>query len=187
LQKQNYLNKLGVNDDKQYRGVGYLREKTIVFLVALVIVLSLSMAAFGLIFKTQNRNFQNDPLFYKALGGEYVKLGENGKAISAYEECLTFGEDLEAHSNLAVLYYREGKYSEAISNLIILTESEPANPSYHYDLAVNLVDRFRNTDEKSLDDLYEALAEYERAEQLLPGYSYAAENIAVLEGILKIE
>jgi len=167
----------------------FLRKKTIILMVALGIVLSLAGAVFGsgLIVKTQNKDFQDDPLFYKALGGELLKRGDNVKAIAAYEESLMLAEDLEVHSNLAVLYHGEGKYSEAISHLRVLVASQPDNPGFHYDLAVNLVDKFRNTDEKSLDDLYEALAEYEKSEQLLPGYSYAAENIAVLKMILKIE
>ena len=66
-----------------------------------------------------------------------------------------------------------------------LIQSEPDNPSYHYDLAVNLVDNFRNSQEQSLAGLEEALSEYEKADSLSPGYSHAKENIDVLKKLIK--
>ena len=96
-------------------------------------------------------------------------------------------EDLNVRNNLAVLYYNQGKYTDAIRNLRVLVSSEPENPSFHYDLAVNLVDRFRNTDEKSIDDLFEALREYELVNGLSPGYENSVNNIAALKEVLKVE
>ncbi len=166
-----------------------MEKKAFIIIFALAVVLSLAAAVFGsgFLVKTQNKEYASDPDFYRALGDEYVKQGKNLKATVAYEQSLVFGYNEEVESNLAVLYHNEGFYSDAITHLSSLAWTSPENPSYHYDLAVNLVDKFRNTEDKSLDDLYEALAEYGKAEQLEPGYAYAKENIAVLKGILKIE
>jgi tetratricopeptide (TPR) repeat protein len=91
---------------------------------------------------------------------------------------------MDVRNNLAVIYYKQGKYTEAISQLRVLIQSEPDNPSYHYDLAVNLVDKFRNSQEQILADLEEALAEYEKADSLEPGYASARENIEVLKKVM---
>ena len=47
------------------------------------------------------------------------------------------------------------------------------------------MDKFRNTEEQDINDLIKALAEYELAEELEPGYAHAKENIEVLKRILK--
>ena len=70
------------------------------------------------------------------------------------------------------------------SNTRAVLINNPNNPTYHYDLAVCLVDRYRYTD-GNLIDLEEAIIEYEKAEQLEPGYEFASENVAVLKDIYK--
>ena len=138
----------------------------------------------NIIVKTNNKDFKQDPDFYKALGNYLAEQGEYDKAILAYESCLLLGENMEVRNNLAILYYKQGRYSEAINQLRKLITLEPDNPSYHYDLAINLVDRFRNTQEQDLNDLIEALKEYELVEELEPGYAHAKENMEVLKRIL---
>ncbi|MFH0870428.1 MAG: hypothetical protein V1866_05225 [archaeon] len=164
-----------------------MRKTSIIFIsVITVLLLSGVVLATGFIVKTSNPEFRDDPLFYKALGNELAKRGEIDKAAVAYEQSLALAEDLEVRNNLAVIYYREARYPEAIGHLRLLIAAEPSNPGYHYDLAVNLVDKFRNTDDKKLDDLYEALAEYEKASALAPGFSNSGQNIEVLRRVLRI-
>ena len=116
-----------------------------------------------------------------------ARQGDTGAAISAWENGLLVAEDENLRSNLAILYYQEGSYSDAVRHLRVLVGQHPENPGYHYDLAVNLVDRFRNTDDKALEDLFEALGEYEMANGLSPGFSNSVNNIAVLKKVLKID
>src|SRR4030042_2441187 len=141
-------------------------------ILALLILTGIVLGTKALV-KTQNKDFTKDPEFYKALGNHLAEKGDYGNAIVAYESYLLLGEDEDVRNNLAVLYYKQGRYTEAISQLRILIQMEPDNPSYHYDLAINLVDRFRNSQEQSLADLEEALKEYELVEELEPGYAYA--------------
>ena len=166
-----------------------MKKKTIILIASLIILIILAGIVIGtnIIVKTNNKDFRKDPGFYKALGNYFAEQGEYEKAITAYESCLLLGEDKDARNNLAVLYHKQGRYSEAINQLRRLIIIQPDNPSYHYDLAVNLVDRFRRTEEKNIADLEEALAEYERAEALEPGYAYAAQNIEVLRKVMKQE
>lgn len=163
-----------------------VRNKSLVLATGLVLVIVLASIVLGtkILVRTQNKDFKKDPELYKALGNSFVEKGDYVNAAIAYESCLLLGEDKDVRNNLAVIYYKQGKYTEAISQLRVLIQSEPDNPSYHYDLAVNLVDKFRNSQEQSLADLQEALAEYERADSLQLGYANAKENIEVLKRVM---
>jgi tetratricopeptide (TPR) repeat protein len=81
---------------------------------------------------------------------------------------------------LSVIYHSQSKYDEAIARLQELTALDSQNPSYWYDLGINIANRFRYTGEGNLDD---AIAAFVTADQLSPGYMYALENIAVLERV----
>jgi tetratricopeptide (TPR) repeat protein len=168
--------------------VVFLGKKTAVMISILVVVLIVLMAgvSFGkdILLKTNNPSFEKDPAFYKSLGNEMASEGKPAAAIAAYEKSLTLADDDNVRSNLAVLYYQEGSYNDAIRQLRALLAIDSNNPGYHYDLAVNLVDKFRNTDEKSVADLEEALREYESAEAISPGFSNAGNNIAALRRVL---
>jgi len=165
-----------------------VNKKTIVLMASLVIIIILAAIALGtrVLAKTQNKDFKKDPELYKALGNHFAEKQDYANAIIAYESALLLGEDNNVRNNLAVIYYKQGKYSEAIGQLRTLIQTEPDNPGYHYDLAVNLVDRFRNSQEQNLADLHEALSEYEKADRLSPGYSHTKENIEVLRRIIGI-
>ncbi len=163
-----------------------MNKRIIIILLAFVIDILIIGFVIGenIILKTNNPDFKKDPEFYKALGNYYVQQKEIEKARLTYESCLLLGEDDEVKNNLALIYHEQGKYSEAINQLRALIITAPDNPSYHYDLAVNLVDKFRNTEDKNINDLLEALVEYEKADQLEPGYMYAKENIEVIQRVL---
>lgn len=165
-----------------------MRKKTIILLVSVAVLLLLVgiVLGTGIIVKTENKDFKKDIEFYRALGNYFAGQGKYDDAINAYEAGLLLSEDKDILNNLAVIYHSQGKYSEAITRIRKLILIDDSNPSYHYDLAVNLVDKFRNTSEQSLSDLVEALKEYELVEQLSPGYSHATENIAVLKEVLQI-
>jgi Flp pilus assembly protein TadD len=162
------------------------KKPALVIAACLVLIIILASIVLGtkILVRTQNKDFKKDPEFYKALGNSFVEKGDHVNAAVAYESCLLLGEDKDVRNNLAVIYYKQGKYSEAINQLSTLIQLEPNNPSYHYDLAVNLVDKFRNSQEQSLAYLEEALVEYERADSLQPGYANAKENIEVLKRVI---
>lgn len=164
-----------------------MKKKIIILIASLATLIILAGIVFGtdIIVKTSNQDFKQDPEFYKALGNHFAEQGDYENAIIAYETCLLLGEDQDVRNNLAVLYYKQARYTQAIYHLRKLIITEPDNPSYHYDLAINLVDRFRNTEEPDINDLAEALAEYKQVEELEPGYAYAKENIEVLKRILE--
>jgi len=165
-----------------------VNKRTVIFIAGLVMIIVFAAVVIGtrVFVKTQNKDFKKDPEFYKALGNHFAEKQDYANAIIAYESALLLGEDNNVRNNLAVIYYKQGKYSEAIGQLRALIQTEPDNPGYHYDLAVNLVDRFRNGQEQNLADLHEALSEYEKADNLSPGYSHTKENIEVLRRIIGI-
>lgn len=163
-----------------------MRKITLIFAACVIMIIALAAVVIGtrVLVKSQNKDSKKDLEFYKELGNYFAERDDYANAAAAYESAILMGEDEDVRNNLAVIYYNQGKYSEAISQLRILIRSEPNNPSYHYDLAINLVDRFRNSQEQSLADLEEALSEYEMTEKLSPGYSHAKDNIEVLKKVI---
>jgi tetratricopeptide (TPR) repeat protein len=163
-------------------------NKKIIVISILMIVMVLTVTVFGSAFlvKTKNNSPLTDPSFFKSMGDEYAKQNNDIKAIIAYKKSLSMQENPVVKNNLAVLYYKNQQYDLAIEQLEELIIIDSQNPSTHYDLAINLVDKFRNKENKQLEDLYLALSEFEKAEMLEAGYSYAQENIIVLREILKI-
>lgn len=155
--------------------------KKIVIPVILTVILS-GMVFGGLLLKTTNKNFMEDPLFYKSLAQELVKQEDWAKAAAAYEEYLFMQDDFAARSNLAVIYNTLRDYESAVFHLRLLIQQAPEKAEYHYDLAVNLVDVYRTGGSPEL--LLEGLAEYKIAENLTPGYANAAQNIETIENIL---
>jgi tetratricopeptide (TPR) repeat protein len=163
-----------------------VEKRTVILMACLIMIIALAGAVIGtrVLVKAQNKDFKKDPEFYKSLGNYFAEKEDYANAVVAYESALLLGDDNNIRNNLAVIYYKQEKYSEAIGQLRILIQSAPESPSYHYDLAINLVDRFRNSKEQSLADLKEALVEYERTDTLFPGYSHAKENIDVLKRVM---
>jgi len=170
-----------------------LKKNTLTLIVIVIVLVALVGIAIGtelkgIIVKPDSADtYEEESQIYKALGNYFAQKGEHEEAIIAYEKSLIYTEDQDVRNNLAILYHQTEDYTKAIEHLRILVDLETDNPSYHYDLAVNLVDRFRSSKEQSLQDLLDAIEEYEKAEELEPGYEYAKENIEVLKRILKIE
>ena len=169
-----------------------MKKNTVIIITGLVILLILAGITFGteitgFIVKKDKDAFGDEGQAYKVIGNHFAEKGDYGEAIIAYENCLIYQEDQEARNNLAVLYHKKAEYSNAIEHLRILIKQYPDNPLYHYDLAINLVDRFRNSEEQRVQDLVDALAEYKKVVELEPGYAHTKQNIEVLNKILKLE
>lgn len=129
----------------------------------------------GLTIDPNNANLLN------SIGMYYESEGERKLAEEYFLKALNKDENnLFARNNLAIIYHDDKKYNEAIEQLKALIELNNDNPSYHYDLAINLADNFRNNNIGNLDD---AISEFERAESLSPDYMNAKENIEVLTKI----
>ncbi|MBD3203207.1 tetratricopeptide repeat protein [Candidatus Woesearchaeota archaeon] len=90
-----------------------------------------------------------------------------------------------ARKNLALLYNKAKDYSKSVKHFQILADNFPDNPSYNYDLAVNLGDKFYY-ETRSLEDLEKAIKYFKRAEELSPGFLKAEENIKVLKEIKEL-
>ena len=100
-------------------------KKTTILIISLITLIILAGIAIGtgitgIIVKTNNEDYRQDPEFYKSLGNYLAGEGEYAKAIPAYETSLTLAEDAEVRNNLAVIYHQQGNYNEAIFHLRVL-------------------------------------------------------------------
>jgi tetratricopeptide (TPR) repeat protein len=131
----------------------------------------------GIGYEPENEFVLNNMGYYYHQQGEDVKAEEYllraVKADQYYER---------ARMNLAVLYHDEKRYDEAVQQLIVLKKIDPNNPSYHYDLGINLAGLFREQGVGNLDD---AIAEFVEADRLSPGYAKSVENIEALKNVKK--
>lgn len=89
-----------------------------------------------------------------------------------------------ARMNLALIYNYQGLHDEAIQQLLVLLKIDESNPSYHYDLAINMADLYRK---QGIGDLNDAIAEFRKADELKPGFAKAKENIKALKEVLAEE
>ncbi len=118
----------------------------------------------------------NDIAYYHYQAGEYEA------AETSYLEALTENPDYEtARYNLAILYFRQGLYEQAIPQFERLLEQNGNNPSYHFDYAVTIVEQMRETGYWDREVLERAIYHYETAERLQPGFPHAAENAVFLQ------
>jgi|GEM_PF-5059187 len=85
--------------------------------------------------------------------------------------------------NLALLYFEEEKYDKADEQFVWLLDNAEDKAAYHYDYAVNYVARFRSKGEASVEDFNHAIAHYEWADHLEPGYAHARANADALTKI----
>jgi len=116
------------------------------------------------------------------IGFLYAQQGNNAEAKEYFEKVLKLDLSHEtARKNLALIYYKEKNYDKAIEHYIMLVQLYPDNPSYHYDLAVNLADNCR---ENQVCDLPKAIEEFEKAELLQPGFQKAKQNIEALKQVM---
>ncbi|KYK26747.1 hypothetical protein AYK26_04710 [Euryarchaeota archaeon SM23-78] len=156
-------------------------KKTILFLL-LILVPALVLGATLII--TNQPLTQEDAELYYITGNAFYKQNDYEAAIKNYKKAVSINPLYEeAHNNLAFLYNKLGDYKKAAYHLAELIKINPANPSYHYDYAINLVLNIKKTKKGEIEDIETALHECSIAESLEPGYSHAKENIAFLEGM----
>ncbi|MFH1916522.1 MAG: tetratricopeptide repeat protein [Nanoarchaeota archaeon] len=129
----------------------------------------------GLEYEPDNEFVLNNVGFY------YIEKGNYAQAEAYLQRAVAKDQYYEtARNNLAVLYNKEKRYDEAIQQLLVLTKIDPNNPSYQYDLGINLADLFREENIGNLDD---AIIRFQTAIELSPGYAHAEENIKALNEV----
>ncbi|MFC1647956.1 tetratricopeptide repeat protein [Nanoarchaeota archaeon] len=126
----------------------------------------------------QSDDVQDDVTNLNNLGVYYSDQGEPDKAIEYFEQVLDIETRHEfARKNLALLYFNQNNFNMSMYHFNILTNYYPNNPSYHYDLGISIAENCRL---KSICDLPSAIKEFQRADELEPGYEMAIENIDAL-------
>lgn len=117
----------------------------------------------------------NDQAFYA------YQAGDLDAAEALYRKALTLEPEYElARYNLALLYNEEKEYGKALEHLELLLAQDRKNPHYQYDYAVNLVEEMRASQAWERTTFEEAIAHYEAADELEPGFLRARENVAFL-------
>jgi len=152
--------------------------KTAIFILIALIVAS-SVGASGVLITAQTKEAGfNDAAYYAYHAGD-LDLAEQ-LYLAAIDEKPSYER---ARYNLATLYFEEGRYDEAITQLETLTTMAPNNANYKFDLAVDMVESMKGRGTVQLAEFDRAIALYHEADVLSPGFPHAAENAAVLERI----
>ncbi|MBN2051925.1 tetratricopeptide repeat protein [Candidatus Woesearchaeota archaeon] len=150
----------------------------IIFLLIPTLVLGAT-----LIITNKPLNSEN-PETYLITGNVLYKQSDYHKAIASFDKAVKINPLYEeARNNLAFLYNKVGDYKKAAAQLEELVEINPANPSYHYDYAINLVMNIKKTKQGTIEDIETAIQEFSTADQLEPGFLNAKENIEFLGGM----
>jgi tetratricopeptide (TPR) repeat protein len=161
-----------------------VRKKIIFLLTAVLLIPALVLGATLII--TNKPLSKQDAEFYYITGNAFFKEGAYARAITSYEQAVQLKPlHIEARQNLAFLYNKLGDYDLAAAHLAELVKINPANPSYHYDYAINLVLNIQKTNQGTIEDIETALNEFSIAEQLVPGYAHSKENIDFLNTLRK--
>ena len=155
-----------------------MKRKIIFFIAALLIVPALVLGAGILIgSSTVDKDAEN----HFITGNILYKQSEYENAIKSYKKAVDINPLHEqAHSNLAYLYNKLEDYNKAAEHLAELIKINPANPSYHYDYAVNLMLNIKKTKKGEIEEIESALEEFKTAQNLELGYLHAKENVEFL-------
>ncbi len=154
-----------------------MKKITIFLLILLVPAIVL-----GAIIITNNQ--EGDAQDYFMTGNALFKQNDIQEAIKSYKKTVEINPLHEqAHNNLAFLYNKLGEYKKAAQHQAELIGINPANPSYHYDYAINLVLNIKETKQGEIQEIEAAIKEFEAAENLEQGYSKAKENIEFLKNM----
>jgi Flp pilus assembly protein TadD len=159
-------------------------KKVLILLLAIVILSVFVLAHDQIFLKTTvvADEAKEDPDFYISLGDFFIEDGHTEKAIGAYKQALKLDPKNEnVLNNLAVILHRQEDFVSAINYLRTLVELHPEKATYNYDLAINIATNYWYTSEGSLN---EAIAYFEEAEFLEPGYKQAVQNVDVLKEVL---
>ncbi len=153
--------------------------KKLAALLVIAALLAGSAAAAGVLIRAQSPAAGlNDAGYYA------YKAGQAGAAeqlfLAAIAQDATYQR---ARYNLATLYFNEERYDDAAAQLETLVALAPDDARYRFDLAVNLVASMRARGTAPLAEFDRAIALYQDADRLSPGFPHATENAAVLERI----
>jgi tetratricopeptide (TPR) repeat protein len=159
-----------------------MKRKIALFLAVVLLVPALVLGATLIM---SNKPLAKDsPETYFITGNAFYNNNDLDNAIKSYEKVVSLDPNHElAHSNLAFLYNKEGNFVEAAQHSERLVEINPANPTYHYDYAVNIVLNIKKSGSGSIEDIEKAISEFKTADDLAQGYAHAQENIQFLEGL----
>ena len=106
------------------------------------------------------------------LGNIYTKMGENNRAIQAYQESLELDDtNPEAHNNIGIVYRLEDNLPAAVGALERARQLAPERADIWYNLA-NVY--------KQMDEAEEAETYYRKALELDPGFTRAYNNLGNL-------
>ena len=79
-----------------------------------------------------------NPRYFASLGNEYRRLGQDDKAVEAYQQALQTGLELPSqaglYSNLGNTLAQLGRYDEAISNMRKAISTRPDKAEYYFNL-----------------------------------------------------
>ncbi len=138
-----------------------------------------SVAATGYLIRSQP-----NPALLNNAGYHAYQNGDVKAAEAFFKASLALAPQYErARYNLALLYFHEGRYAEAQPLFDELLKLDPENAQYHFDGAANYVARFRQKGVATTAEFEHAIAEYELADKLSPGFPHAASNARVLRKI----
>jgi tetratricopeptide (TPR) repeat protein len=156
-------------------------KKNIIYLITLLLVPAL---VFGLLLATNKPLDPNAPETYFITGNAFYKTGDYYNAIEQYNQALVLNPTYEeALSNLAFSYNKLDDFEQAAAVLEKLVELRPENPSYHYDLAINLVLAVKQDSKGTIEDVEKAQDHFNKADELSPGFQRARENAFFLEDL----
>ncbi|MBN1792660.1 tetratricopeptide repeat protein [Candidatus Woesearchaeota archaeon] len=156
--------------------------KKLIYLLNLLLVPTLVLGAVVII--SQTSISPESPRVYFVTGNILFQKGDYAGAITNFERAVALDESYEeALNNLAVSYNKLGFYDKASDALKELTTISPENPSYQYDLAVNIVLLIKQDGKGSIEEVEEALSAFQKADELSPGFQHTQENIAFLEDL----
>jgi tetratricopeptide (TPR) repeat protein len=161
-------------------------KRTIITAIVIIAVLATVAGAFafGILVgpgsQEQLLPMAHDPVFFNELGYRLTEEGKPLEAQAAFARAIELRPEYErARANLATIAFQNADYTAAIEQLRWLHDSAPANPSYTFDLAQNLVHQARYVDADKAK-LEEAAALFES----IPDYPNAAANAVVVRNVI---
>lgn len=148
------------------------------------VLLLLVPVVFGAIIISNKPIDPKDANLHYITGNALYNIDEYTESIKHFKQAVNINPDFEeAHNNLAYLYNKAGEYKRAAEHLVKLTELNPNNPSYHYDYAINLVMNIKDTKQGKIEEIEEAIKEFEIVESIEPGFLKAKENLEFLKNM----
>lgn len=106
------------------------------------------------------KQFPNSIILLELLGLTYLDLGENKKAIKAYQKILQFKpEHTNALNNLGMAFYNQGIFDVAVENYQKAVQIEPSFDFAHYNLG---------NAQKQLGNIKKAIENYEASLRINP-------------------